>query len=173
MIFGGIALKLSTCSWFNPCPSFSSVAADDRKQFHCLNIIRNNKNWSITFGIQRKDNKRFASMFVLFQASTYQMGVLLMFNNSDSLTLEQIQEQTQLKTVGVLCWLLLAYINISWQARLWDRHFPRKGLGRGSPNLPPPVTCIPGYCPFFLGFFPLALKHCCLFSLYFFHFPPL
>ncbi|KAM7427566.1 Cullin-1 [Porites harrisoni] len=32
------------------------------------------------------------------QASTYQMGVLLMFNNSDSLTLEQIQEQTQLKT---------------------------------------------------------------------------
>ena len=66
VIFGGIALKLSTCSWFNPCPSFSSVAADDRKQFHCLNIIRNNKNWSITFGIQRKDNKRFASMFVLF-----------------------------------------------------------------------------------------------------------
>ena len=65
VIFGGIALKLSTCSWFNPCPSFSSVAADDRKQFHCLNIIRNNKNWSITFGIQRKDNKRFASMFVL------------------------------------------------------------------------------------------------------------
>ena len=52
-------------------------------------------------------------MFVLFQASTYQMGVLLMFNNSDSLTLEQIQEQTQLKTVGVLCWLLLACICIS------------------------------------------------------------
>lgn len=32
------------------------------------------------------------------QASTYQMAVLLMFNNSDSLTVEQIQEHTQLKT---------------------------------------------------------------------------
>ncbi|XP_048579613.1 cullin-1 [Nematostella vectensis] len=31
------------------------------------------------------------------QASTYQMGVLLMFNTADSYTVEQIQEQTQLK----------------------------------------------------------------------------
>ena len=31
------------------------------------------------------------------------MGVLLMFNNSDSVTLEQIQEQTQLKMVGLFC----------------------------------------------------------------------
>jgi len=31
------------------------------------------------------------------QASTFQMGVLLMYNNGDSYTVEQIQEQTQLK----------------------------------------------------------------------------
>ena len=39
----------------------------------------------------------------VLQASTYQMAVLLMFNNSDSLTVEQIQEHTQLKTVGAIC----------------------------------------------------------------------
>lgn len=39
----------------------------------------------------------FKNRYIL-QASTYQMGVLLMFNNSESLTMEQIQEQTQLKT---------------------------------------------------------------------------
>ena len=38
----------------------------------------------------------------VLQASTYQMAVLLMFNNSDSLTVEQIQEHTQLKTVGAI-----------------------------------------------------------------------
>lgn len=46
----------------------------------------------------------FKNRYIL-QASTYQMGVLLMFNNSDSLTLEQIQEQTQLK-MDVLCQVL-------------------------------------------------------------------
>lgn len=42
------------------------------------------------------------SVLLATQASTYQMGVLLMFNNSETLTLEQIQEQTQLKMVHVL-----------------------------------------------------------------------
>ncbi|KXJ28342.1 cullin-1 isoform X2 [Exaiptasia diaphana] len=36
------------------------------------------------------------------QASTFQMGVLLMFNTADSYTVEQIQEQTQLKKENLM-----------------------------------------------------------------------
>jgi hypothetical protein len=43
------------------------------------------------------------SVFIFIaQASTYQMGVLLMLNSGDSYTIEQIQEQTQLKKVTSL-----------------------------------------------------------------------
>ena len=36
-----------------------------------------------------------------FQASTFQMAVLLQYNTSDSLTVQQLQESTQLKAVSV------------------------------------------------------------------------
>ena len=33
-------------------PSLSSAETDDRQQFQCLNIVLNNKNWTIIFRIQ-------------------------------------------------------------------------------------------------------------------------
>ena len=35
----GAPIVISWPNFFNPCPSFSSVATDDRKQFQCLNIV--------------------------------------------------------------------------------------------------------------------------------------
>ena len=50
VIFGGITLKLSTCS----CRSFLSVATDDRKQLHCLNIVWNNKTGPLPLEFKEK-----------------------------------------------------------------------------------------------------------------------
>ena len=47
VVFTGIALNVEkvgpTFSIFNPCPSLSPFALDDRKQFPCLNIVLKNK----------------------------------------------------------------------------------------------------------------------------------
>ena len=47
LIFENIALKLEKIgpifSSFNPFPSLSSAATDDRKQFQCRKIVFNNK----------------------------------------------------------------------------------------------------------------------------------
>ena len=47
VVFTGIALNVEkvgpTFSSFNPCPSLSPFAPDDRKQFPCLNIVLKNK----------------------------------------------------------------------------------------------------------------------------------
>ena len=52
----GITIKLekagSTFSAFNPSPSLSSVAKDDRRHFQLVNIVLNNKNWTIIFEIR-------------------------------------------------------------------------------------------------------------------------
>ena len=51
----GITIKLenagSTFSTFNPSPSLPSAAKDDRRHFQLVNIVLNNKNWTIIFEI--------------------------------------------------------------------------------------------------------------------------
>ena len=37
---------------FQSMSSLPSVATDDRKQYHCLNIVLQEQNYTITFGIQ-------------------------------------------------------------------------------------------------------------------------
>ena len=52
----GITIKLenagSTFSTFNPSPSLPSAAKDDRRHFQLVNIVLNNKNWTIIFEIR-------------------------------------------------------------------------------------------------------------------------
>jgi dynactin complex subunit len=43
------------------------------------------------------------NMFFSYQASTFQMGILLMFNNETSFSVKQIQEHTGLNIVSIVC----------------------------------------------------------------------
>lgn len=44
--------------------------------------------------------------FEFLQASTYQMAVLLQFNTVKRLTMQQLEESTQLKSVRIFCHLI-------------------------------------------------------------------
>ncbi|KAM7427337.1 Cullin-1 [Porites harrisoni] len=94
---------LSSGSWpFQQSAPFSLPAEMERSHqrfttFYSSQHSGRKLHWLYHMSKGKLVTNCFKNRYTL-QASTYQMGVLLMFNNSDSLTLEQIQEQTQLKT---------------------------------------------------------------------------